>query len=387
MKEKISIKAWVVILAVAFIVILAGCTKTSAAPRYFGDFKELYPNEYASFISGGTIKDEDGQIHSHAAARFHTESSPALQYIGAPCLSCKTAEFNTLFERYGEEIYNMGYCEISGEIVDFFSCRTCHATGVPAEGAGATLEPYVRFASDYLASIDPRIAACGQCHNAMCDWARYLIGKNMTLDEADPYRYGSDADSLRHAAEEDGVYVPYDTELGTGLFYLGHPDIELFMGSNHQQLGLSCISCHMPYESNSDGSTSRSHNSSGSPIANENAMRFCLTCHEAQGIATTVEMRNFIWKKQAELASLEDECRERLEMLRDLIITCAQDGTVREDILALARKNYQTANYYYTFQHAGGRSPGVKVAHSADAMRLYLSRSNELIDEALAMLA
>ncbi|MCL2757358.1 MAG: ammonia-forming cytochrome c nitrite reductase subunit c552 [Coriobacteriia bacterium] len=385
--KKVSIKTWIVICMIVSMVVLVGCSLgRNEAPRYFGEFKDLYPNQYASFISGGTVKDADGQIHSHAATRFHTESSPVLQDIGAPCLSCKTGEFNTLFERYGEDIYNMGYSEISGEVVDFFSCRTCHATGVPADGAGAVLEPFVRFASDYIANIDPKIAACGQCHNATCDWPRYLISKDMTLDEAAPYRYGTDADSLRRAAEEDGIYIRYDKELLTPLFYLGHPDIELFMGSKHQQLGLSCVSCHMPYEDASDGSTFRSHNSSGSPIYNENAMSFCLTCHKAQGIATTVEMRNFIWQKQKEMADREKECEEKLATLRALIIARTNDGTVSEAVLAQARESYQTANYYCVFQHAGGRSPGVKAAHSADVMRAYLKQSIDILDQAIAAL-
>ena len=405
MRNRIPIKAGIVCFVLALVFACTACTlgkpdddtlgptsnagsgvDVDSAPRYFGEFLRLYPNEYASFVSGGTFSDENGQIHSHAALRFHTESSPMLQNIGAPCLSCKTAEFNALFERYGEAIYNMGYSEVSGEVVDFFSCRTCHAYGVPSDGAAATLEPYVRLASAYLADIDPEIAACGQCHNATCDWPRYLIGKSMDLDQADPYRYGSDADSLRRAAEEDGIYIIHDDELGTDLFYLGHPDIELFIGSEHQRLGLSCVSCHMPYESDADGASYRSHDSSGSPIANENAMRFCLTCHESQGISNTKEMREFIWQRQDEMASLESDCLEKLETLRALIISRSNDGRVSKDVLDLARENYQTANYYYQFQHAGARSPGVKAAHSAETMRGYLKQCNELLDEAISLL-
>lgn len=103
------------------------------------------------------------------------------------------------------------------------------------------------YAQPLLGEIDAQTAACAQCHNATCDNVRYIIGKDgKTVEDVGPYRYGFDTDSLKKASLEDGVLTGYDEKVGVEIFYLGHPDGELFHGSTHEKQGLTCVSCHMP---------------------------------------------------------------------------------------------------------------------------------------------
>jgi nitrite reductase (cytochrome c-552) len=384
-------KALLTLTAIAVIALLVGCALTAKpqadGPEYHGEFKDSYPDEYASYILGGSLLDDDGQAQSHAGLRTKVESDPELSYVGAACLSCKTYEFNELYGRYGMDAFSMDYYAITGEIADYWSCRTCHASGDPTEGADATLVTYLAFAQDLSDDVASQTAVCGQCHNATCDYPKYVAGKDSrNLDELRPYRYGTDADALRKAAIEEGVGLYPDEELGINLFYLGHPDIELFQGSHHQQLGLTCTSCHMPMSENDSNELYHNHNSSGSPLNNEFAMRFCLSCHAEQGVNDTVQMRAFVRRKQAELGVQEDEVLARLRELKDMIITASHDPSVDSDVLTAARLAYVDAMYYYSFQHAGADVPGGKIAHSPVVMHDYLQRSLQISKIAIASL-
>jgi nitrite reductase (cytochrome c-552) len=378
----------------------------SASPRYFGEFKDLYPQEYATFIAGGVEREADGLVHSHASLRYRVETDEKLQDTGASCLSCKTSEFNQLYEGFGIEAFNMAYNEASGLIVDYFSCRTCHETGKPAEKVGATSVAYKAYAAGFLSEIDPKSAACGQCHNATCDYTRYLVGKDdRPLESFSPYRYGTDADALRKAAIEDGATTFFDEEGGLGLFSLGHPDIELFQGSVHQKAGLTCASCHMPVLQDDSGTATVSHNSSGSPFENEAAMRLCLGCHGDQGVSDTVAMRAFLRERQAGAAALEAAYEERLALLKGLIVARsashdAAGGSIAAgqgiealgsatapDALDYARGAYADAYYYLQFQRASAETPGTKIAHNPTEMRSLLQKGMQRIEEGIAALS
>jgi nitrite reductase (cytochrome c-552) len=390
-------KLWIGTAAL-LLAVLCGCAaaagpagpgaSTSDSPRYVGEYAALYPDEYASFAGGGTELEEDGLVHSHASLRYRVETDAKLKESGLACLSCKTGDFNELYASYGMEVFNMSYPEAAGHTVEYWSCRTCHAGAAPQEGAGATLVTFTLPAARLVAELDSESAACGQCHNALCDYPRYLNGKDgRTLDELDPYRYGTDAEALRKATAEDGFAPMVDEVTGDEIPYLGHPDIELFQGSNHQRLGLSCASCHMPTETATDGTTFRNHNSSTSPLNNESAMRMCLDCHAEQGVADTVAMRSFVRQRQAELGVQEDELLAGLDILQQRIAT-ALDGAAAPalDELDAARAAYVDARYWYSFQRASAELPGGKVAHNPDAMRAYLADAQAKLDEANALL-
>ncbi|MDR1089239.1 MAG: ammonia-forming cytochrome c nitrite reductase subunit c552 [Coriobacteriales bacterium] len=404
-------KRAVAVATVAFLVFLTGCATfsvdtaervadttgqageaassgLSASLRYNAEFKDVYPNEYRSFIEGALLMEEDGTAHSHANLRNRVEQDPQLLEVGAPCLSCKTAEFNELYATYGREVFTLPYAQVTGEVGDYFSCLTCHASGIPAEGADASLVTYTTYASEFLTTVDPQTAACGQCHNATCDYPRKLLPlqENARLEDFNPYRYGSDADALRRAVREDGMTMYPDEELGITVDYLGHPDIELFQGSQHQEQGLTCVSCHMPYETNEQGEQYRTHNASGSPLNNEQAMRYCLSCHASLGVGSTNEMRQFVRARQSALGAQEAEVLDGLDRLKARIVEAEAGGATDPATLRQAKEYYADASYYYSFQHAGADIPGGKVAHASARMYRYLEQSLSLIKEANALL-
>jgi len=115
-------------------------------------------------------------------------------------------------------------------------------------------------------------------------------------------------------------------------------------------------------------------------------MRFCLTCHADQGIASTLEMRSFVRSKQAELASLEEQCLEQMTLLKEQIIAAAAAGNTPQPALDAARAAFADAWYYYYFQRASAELPGTKVAHNPDVMRSLLTTALTRTDEGSAAL-
>ena len=94
-------------------------------------------------------------------------------------------------------------------------------------------------------------AVCGQCHNYIgAVYTRGGLMEKIKSGEADiasmnPWRYGLDPESLMKAALEDGYEMAVVTrETGIANFQANHPEVEIFQGSVHQELGMTCVDCH-----------------------------------------------------------------------------------------------------------------------------------------------
>jgi nitrite reductase (cytochrome c-552) len=358
---------------------------------YNSDFARIYPLEYASFLRGGLALEEDGLVHSHASLRYRVETDAKIEETGLACVSCKSADFNDIYARRGDEVFSRSYAGNQGEVIDFWSCRGCHPTGNPYDGAQAALVAFTTLGGSYAEGLNPKNAACGQCHNAICDYTRYIVGNSgKSLADFNPYRYGSDANSLRRAMLEDGMVSEYQPELDVSVAYIGHPDIELFNGSVHESRGLTCASCHMPVQQSPDGQTYHSHDSSDSPLNNEAAMQSCLPCHSEQGITDSLQMREFVRRAQDELAELEEQTQGEIDQLKQAIIAInARADAGQPDTAAaldFARQAYADASFYLSFQRASAELAGTKVAHNPQAMRDYLAQASQLCQQGLASL-
>ena len=206
------------------------------------------------------------------------------------------------------------------------------------------------------------------------------------MDTFSPYRYGFDVDSLYAAALEDGVYsVAEDT--GIVLSCLDHPDVEVLQGSVHSELGMTCVSCHMPTMTDAEsGEEFTYHNASESPLANETALEYCLTCHESQGIKNTEEMKQMVKNRQKEIEASVADYPDRFEAAYNAIKAAKDAGAVDEAVLQKARDDYSKAEAYYHVAQ-GGSVDGVKIAHNPEAVPGYYAQAGSLLDEVMAALA
>lgn len=310
------------------------------------------------------------------------------------CFACKTASFNEYWsenpgtEFMSEDVDSEFLAAMAGDV---WGCTTCHANTGDMSDVDAQIATFPLWAGDMYDQIDPENRVCAQCHN---EFGAYRASVTNVEGEQTPtpWRYGIDVDSIYQAVMEDGKGA-MDEEVGVAVASSSHADIEVFMGSNHSSLGLTCTSCHMATITDEEsGEQFTNHHASSSPLENEETLEFCLTCHKDQGIESTAAMKQMVRDLQVETASMIEDNMAKEKKLRQAIIDAAAEGSVDGATLDEARTAYSKAIYYREHGEAAGSVPfenihdGRKVVHDPAEVQGLLSRANTMMDDALASL-
>ncbi|MBS5451704.1 MAG: ammonia-forming cytochrome c nitrite reductase subunit c552 [Coriobacteriia bacterium] len=383
----------------------------------------LYPLEYGSYHQS-TVK-ADGQPHGHydlkakllapvvrdgttlitddsgnyAISGFEYDEAShqwviaedqlgavAAQEFKQGCFSCKTSNFDIVYEEKGPGIF---VAELDQDFVDtvdgqVWDCKTCHDGDPSSSAPDAQLTYWSQLARDAYDDFDAAERACGQCHNSL-DYRSHITDQE-TMDGFAPYQFGTDIDALYDAVVEDGI-CGVDEETGALVSTLSHPDVEFTQGSAMRELGVTCVSCHMPQATDEQtGATYTSHNASGSPLESEDSLNYCLSCHSAQGIETTADMKAMVKERQAEAAEIEKAADEKRTEVHELLAQANQSGAVDEATLQEARDKYSRADAYLQAV-MGSADYGVKVAHNPMATDNYTAQASALLDEVKELLA
>lgn len=411
-----------VVCATATVAALAGCAGSPSeggggaveaeAPTY-QELVEQYPNEYASSMMQKT--DEEGEDNSHANLTWQLEvpavraggvavirevpaDDPEKADIGKTCLSCKTSQFNRMFEEEeGFSVFDGGnvmteedFAAMDGQYFDCYSCHSWNDGKLELAPASIFANPEVfpRTAA-FFAELNPEEAACGQCHNYACGRDALNGYTQEQAQECDPFRYGTDPEGMYRYLVEIGAYA---TDEATGILMVqaNHPQVEVFQGSIHQSMGLTCIDCHMNEAADEQDSTYVSHDASSPVAEDDGAMELCLTCHKDQdGIASTEDMRAFLKERQDAQAARQREVEGELEGFYALILDAVERGSVDEDALQQAKDGYSFARFLVKEQQMNLNDPvdGAQIAHDPDQMRSMLERASALVEEGSALLA
>ncbi len=370
---------------------------------YLSDWEKYadeYPDQVESFASGLTdYESVDGKAHSHATmyAKLAAQEKDPTSEIYGPwggvyCSSCKSTASLSYIEEDGVAGLHDEWPGASN--ISWFDCALCHEDGVPGAeltyGAGAAS----LFATDLLDSVPAEDAVCGQCHNGFAD--RYckdaiydsLASGEKSVEDVDPFRYGYTPEAIMKASFEDGYeWGLLDEESGIPKFVGTYFTIELYQGSTHEELGVTCVDCHMATETNEEGEEYTSHDFSSTPLSttdNDEMMEYCLTCHASQGIDDADGMRDFIRNAESELAALEQTFLDKESQLYDLIVAATTDESFDQDVLEAARYSYATADFYYRYAQGNTEELGQTVAHNPDMTRSYVEQATTMIDDAIA---
>lgn len=305
------------------------------------------------------------------------------------CYSCKSSKFNDAFDEYGFDAFAAGNLTeeeadlLNGQIWD---CGTCHEETPGESPADSQLVLFEILAKDTYNKFEASERVCGQCHNS-ADSTYYVeqITDEESMNSISAFEYGLDFESIYEAAIDQGAYK-VDEETGIKLTSLDHPDIEFVQGSSMRELGVTCTDCHMPQMSDeASGTTYTSHNASSSPLENDEALEYCLSCHKNQGINDAEEMVAMVEDLQAETAEVQIELRNRLADAYNTIKDAVQNGGVDEAKLENAKELYSRTEAILTAV-VGTASPGVKVVHNPMAAEKYAMRADELLDQLFAEL-
>ncbi len=303
------------------------------------------------------------------------------------CVACKSSKFNALYDEMGAMAYGSVYNDEARAVVnsEYYDCAMCH-TGTPsASTLSANLVYFQALGEGLTENLDTHNAICAQCHNSY-DY-RSSIKTEEDLATFRPYRYGYDIESLFEAAYEDGVNFDTDETTGISESYVVHPTIELFMGSKHQKMGVTCTSCHMPTSTDTaTGAEYTNHFAANSPIQSEDSLTYCLTCHSAYGIASTDDMAAFVQGKEAEMAAGMEALEARMTALKGNLEAAISSAEKDEATLVQARKLFAKVSWCYMCMVTGPyESAGSQVAMMD--WEGILRIANTACDDAEALLA
>lgn len=365
---------------------------------HIADWEKVYPLQTASFLNGANVieeRDGDDRSHSHALLAEEMEAFIPDATYAVRCMGCHSSWFKEITEAHGmtADVLNAPMASFQDEFTDmeFWDCRTCHEND-PEATPKATNKIFNVVSQGY--DFPEEDAVCGQCHTA--DTQKMWTGD---LGSIALYKNGVSAEGMFQAFldmeplidEEIGGnnIVKVDEETGIKMYGEGSVvDLENFQGSNHQSLGLTCASCHMPKVVSEDGEEYTSHDASGSPIENEAALEFCLTCHKNQGIESPEAMKEFVLGKEDDVAERQLTLRADLEQLKSAIVDAMAAGTVDEETLDEARMAWSKGRWYlrYTYGHEG-ENVGKKAAHNYDQMMDVLAQGHTIVTDGINLLS
>ncbi len=301
------------------------------------------------------------------------------------CVSCKSSKFNDIYAAQGPAAYGNVYNAEARAIVndEYWDCAMCHDGTPSADNVSPQLVYFQALGEGLADQLEPKMAVCAQCHNSY-DY-RSRIQTEEDLATFKPYRYGNDVDAVFQSAYEDGVNF-YENDLGLPESYVVHPNVEGYMTTNHFKMGVTCVDCHMPMTTDEEtGTEYRSHFSASSPLESEDALNYCLTCHEAQGIADTDAMVEFVKGKQATLAADIDTLKADIDAYGEAASAAINGGSMSDADVEQVKMDYAKATWYYQILITGPyESVGSQIAmlDTADI----LAKAHAAIDEGTALI-
>ncbi|SNS25041.1 respiratory nitrite reductase (cytochrome ammonia-forming) precursor [Anaerovirgula multivorans] len=328
------------------------------------DYLEKYPNIKILYDGIGFSKE-------YYAARGHYYSledviNTERPKPGASCLACKTADYEKLFVEHGEDMFALDFHETVQGIENSISCYNCHRNE-PGQNIQVTA-PHLAVGLTKLEQEPPAgTLACAQCH------VEYYFNPD-TKEVVLPWDNGIEIEDIEAYFEERGFYDWKHPRTGTPLIKVQHPEFEMYTGSIHDRMGVSCADCHMPTVEE-EGETYRSHWAK-SPL--KTVEESCGGCHKDGEaiIAQTEEIQREIDDMQVEVSGMIVELVEDFAAAleeRDL-----EEATV-EELWDLHRK----AQYRWDFVMVEN-STGF---HHWEKARKALEEAKEFAQQALDILA
>ncbi|MTV51020.1 ammonia-forming cytochrome c nitrite reductase subunit c552 [Heliobacillus mobilis] len=281
--KPIILLAWLII-PIIFIASSPGCTpKQRQEPSQgveIGEFEadpavwgKKYPDHYDTYLQnnmtarteyGGSDKYSKlerepllktlfsgyGFSKEYTEDRGHTYSledirmiDPARKSAGT-CITCKTANFKELYNKYGESYYTQPITHLLDEAKHPIACIDCHdpKTNALVITRPALKEAFARQGKDITKATrnEMRSLVCAQCH---VEYYFQTGTKKLTF----PWDKGFRADDILQYYQELGFTDWEHADAKTPMLKAQHPDYELNQNSTHQRNGVSCSDCHMPY--------------------------------------------------------------------------------------------------------------------------------------------
>ena len=286
---------------------------------------------------------------------------------GASCLACKTADYERLYDEYGEDLFAMDFDEMAQEAHYSITCYSCHRND---PGDLNITVPHAEVGFDKLDfEIKAGSKSCAQCH------VEYYIDPE-TAAIVLPWDNGLTVEDYEQTFDDMNYADWIHPRTGTPLIKIQHPEYEMYRGSPHQQLGMDCNACHMPTMETDDGEEYVSHWWT-SPL--KTAQESCLGCHADHDVESITEWVNT--KQQ----NVEDKQKQAMDLLVELVEDLAvriENGDIEDEVIDEVRSLHRRSQIRWDFIFAEN-STG---SHHFARAHAYLDEAIELAEQALEVL-
>ncbi|WP_350344232.1 ammonia-forming cytochrome c nitrite reductase subunit c552 [Proteinivorax tanatarense] len=329
------------------------------------DYIERYPQIETIYEGFGFAKEyfsTVGHLYSLTSVREIARPKP-----GANCLACKTADYEGFHEEYGDDLFAMEFNEMAERAQWNITCYSCHGNN-PGEAYISVPQAEPGFAQvDF--DIPDGTASCAQCH------VEYYFDED-TMAVVFPWENGLTVDDMEEYFDEREFADWEHPRTGTPLIKIQHPEFEMYTGSPHDQLGMSCADCHMPTVESEEGVEYVSHWWS-SPL--HTAEESCLGCHADHDAESINE---WVSEGQAEVEEKQVQAMDTLVELIEELAARVDNDDLDDEVLEEVRSLHRQAQIRWDFVFAEN-STG---SHYFDRAHEYLDESIEIAEEALRIL-
>lgn len=326
------------------------------------DYLKKYPNIAILYEGMGFAKEYyQARGHHYALEDVINISRPK---PGASCLACKSAEYEKLVIQNGDTLFSMDFQTTVQDVEFGISCYNCHRN-TPGEGI-QTPSPHFNAAVNMLETdLKPGTEACAQCH------VEYYLDPNSKAVIL-PWDNGIEVDQIEAYYDERGFSDWTHPRTGTPLLKVQHPEFEMYSGSVHAKMNISCADCHMPTMTE-NGEQYKSHWAK-SPL--KTTAESCGKCHSVEGLIDWVQTG------QLEIEQLEAEVSDMLVKLTIDFAKAIEEKKLDDTTITTLRDLNRKAQYRWDFVFVEN-STGF---HNFDKAKNTLSDAKSYAQEALNIL-
>jgi nitrite reductase (cytochrome c-552) len=329
------------------------------------DYLKEYPNIAILYEGIGFSKEYyQARGHYYALEDVINISRPK---PGASCLACKSAEYESLNIENGESLFSMDFQQTVQDVEFGITCYNCHRNN-PEEGVQIT-SPHFNNAVEKL-SIEPSLGtqACAQCH------VEYYFDKD-SKEVILPWDKGISVGEIESYYDEIGFSDWEHPRTGTPLIKVQHPEFEMYSGSLHDSIKVSCADCHMPtmVENNTEY---KSHWAT-SPL--KTPEESCGKCHSDQLndiVLKVEEIQKNVHNKEAEVSDM-------LVKLTMDFAKAIEDKKLDEDSINKLRELHRKAQYRWDFvfvENSTGFHNEEKANESLDEAKTFAQEALNILE-------
>lgn len=208
--------------------------------------------------------------------------------LSASCWTCKTPDAPRLIKELGAEGFSAkNFTDLGTDIKNVVYCSDCHENGsaklaLPRPHAQDAMAK-VQLPFDKQNNTMQGAQVCGQCH------ITYYFQPEKSDKVNIPWIFGNTADLIEKYYDTRRFYEWIHPLSKTPLVKARHPEFEHWSRSKHAKVGVNCITCHMPTETDSKGGTITNHKIDKAMPHFEQA---CQGCHSSQSALQTTLDKN-----------------------------------------------------------------------------------------------